>query len=344
MSDQKHDTIVPFDPKVGPLRRVEPRGFSLMPNSLGEAMELSRLIAGSDMAPKDYVGKPANVLIAIQMGADVGLKPMQALQNIAVINGRPSIWGDAALGLVQASGEMERFHETMEGEGQARVAICIAKRKGFPDEIRRTFSWADAKKADLIGKKGPWTTYENRMMQMRARGWVLRDGFADILVGLNIVEEAMDIPSAIDVTPGHPELPPANLLDRIPEGLRDNMEKAFETLSLSVAQRLAKVNEFLGKDGVSPEEGAQALLDWCRDEYAKRKTGQPRQRVENGKASHPAPSATSPAPVDVVASSREESHGGESTPAKGPEEPVTPPATSKEVPVHEIPWGRGELF
>lgn len=340
MSDTKTDAVIPFQPP--PLRRVEPRGFSLMPNSLGEAMELARMIAGSDMAPKDYAGKPANVLIAIQMGADVGLKPMQALQNIAVINGRPSIWGDAALGLVQASGEMERFHETMEGEGQNRVAICIAKRKGFPDEIRRTFSWADAKKADLIGKKGPWTTYESRMMQMRARGWVLRDGFADILVGLNIVEEAMDIPTAIDVTPGHAELPPANLMDRIPEGLRDNMEKAFETLSMSAAQRLAKVNEFLGKEGVSPEEGAEALLDWCKDEYAKRKTGQPRKKVENGKSAA-SPSVAPPAQGENVTASSPSASGGD-TPAREPEVRPPPPAPSNPPAVHEIPWSRGELF
>lgn len=339
MSD-KHE-IVPFQPQHQ-LRR----SFSLMPSSLGEAMELAKMIADSDMAPKDYKNKPSNVLIAIQMGADVGLKPMQSIQNIAVINGRPSIWGDAALGLVQASGEVERFHETLEGEGQKRSATCIAKRKGWPDEIKRTFSWEDAQRAGLIGKSGPWTTYESRMMQMRARSWVLRDGFADILVGLSITEEAMDISTAIDVTPMPTQLTEgSNPLDRIPEGMRDNVEKAFAALSFSQAQALAKINEYLGKDGVDPEEASKALLVWCRDEYAKRKTGQgvAPKKVENGNAkavpqapATPAESSHPVTPTVTVDSSAPEGSRGD-----------TPPPSElprKEVPVSEIPWARGELF
>jgi len=54
-----------------------------------DAMEYAKLISESDLAPKDFKGKPGNVLIAIQYGVEIGLKPMQAIQNISVINGRP---------------------------------------------------------------------------------------------------------------------------------------------------------------------------------------------------------------------------------------------------------------
>jgi hypothetical protein len=63
--------------------------------------------------------------------------------------------------------------------------------------------------------------------------------------------------------------------------LRDNIEKGFATLSLSAGARMAKINEYLVGDGVVPEEGAERLLGWCRDEYAKRKSGQPRKKVDN---------------------------------------------------------------
>ncbi len=344
MSDQPK---VETSPSQG-LRRIEPRGFSLMPQSLGEAKEIAGMIAASDFAPKDYKGKPNNIIIALQMGADLGLKPMQALQNIAVINGRPSIYGDAALALVQAGDVLERFFEGFEGkEGTDDfTAVCIAKRKGWPDETRRTFSVADAKAAKLWMKTGrdgqptPWVHYPKRMLQFRARGFTLRDIAADLLLGLVLAEEAMDYPEAIDSQVIATELVvPA--IERIPEGLRDNMEKAFETLSMSAAQRLAKVNEFLGKDGVSPEEGAQALLDWCRDEFAKRKTGQPRKKADNGKSAPP------PAPSAQAASSVVDPKQGESdVRAVGPEaleEPTSPP-TPSQVPVHEIPWAKGDMF
>jgi hypothetical protein len=59
----------------------------------------------------------------------------------------------------------------------------------------------DAKAAKLWGKAGPWTDYPKRMMKFRARGFLLRDQFGDILKGLRTAEEARDMPSEINVTP-----------------------------------------------------------------------------------------------------------------------------------------------
>ena len=80
--------------------------------------------------------------------------------------------------------------------------------------------------------------------------------------------------------------PSANdLLMRAPEGLRDTLEKAFATLTFSAGLRLAKLNEFFGVEGVDPEAAGLELLTWCRNEYAKRQTGQPmKPKVGNGNA------------------------------------------------------------
>lgn len=187
--------IVKAEPQSGKLSRIA----AFTPTNLTEAIALSKLIAGSDLAPKDFKGKPANVLIAMQMGAEVGLAPMQSLQNIAVINGRPSLWGDAALGVVQVHPDYEWHKEGWEGEGLKKAAWFQIKRKGQEAYTTR-FSVADAQKASLWGKVGPWQSYPDRMLQMRARGFGLRDKFADALRGLSIAEEAMDIsPDSSDV-------------------------------------------------------------------------------------------------------------------------------------------------
>jgi hypothetical protein len=139
---------------------------------------------------------------------------MQALQNIAVINGKPSVYGDAAMALVQASSVCEGIEETIEAEGTGNpIAICIANRKGRKPVIAK-FSVEDAKRAGLWGKQGPWTAYPKRMLQMRARGFALRDAFPDVLKGLITAEEAQDYPDqpAKDVTPAKP----ANPLDALP--------------------------------------------------------------------------------------------------------------------------------
>lgn len=176
--------------------------FNLTPKTLDEAMKLAELIANSDLAPKDFKGKPGNVLIAVQMGAEVGLAPMQALQNIAVINGRPSIWGDAVLAIVQGSGLLEFIEETDDGE----EAKCRVKRKGVPVVIERCFSMKDASTAGLAGGN-VWKGYPKRMRQMRARAYALRDGFADVLRGLNVREEIEDyaVERATNITPERPE-------------------------------------------------------------------------------------------------------------------------------------------
>ena len=116
------------------------------------------------------------------------------MQNIAVINGRPSIWGDAMLALVKGSGLLEYIAET------PTDTHCTVKIKRVNEpETTRSFSLEDAKKAGLLGKAGPWTQYPKRMMQMRARSWALRDAFPDVLKGIYSAEEARDMPAEIDM-------------------------------------------------------------------------------------------------------------------------------------------------
>lgn len=166
------------------------RGLAL--STFDDALRFSQMVAKSEFAPKDFRGKPESCLLAIQHGAEVGLSPMQALQSIAVINGRPSIWGDAALAVVVASQACDYVFETIEGDGEQMVAVCEAKRKQFGKPVVVRFSVADAKKAGLWGKTGPWTQYPKRMLQLRARGFALRDAFPDVLKGMVTAEEAQD--------------------------------------------------------------------------------------------------------------------------------------------------------
>lgn len=174
--------------------QTAPDTFSLTPSSLEEAMKFATLIAESDLAPKDYRAKPGNVLIAMQMGMELGLPPMQSIQNIAVINGRPAVWGDAIPALCKAHPLYERLDETFDEE--TMTATCRIKRKGEPEQVR-TFSEKDAAKAGLWGKQGPWQQYPKRMLQMRARAFACRDVFPDALKGIAVAEEARDIEKAM---------------------------------------------------------------------------------------------------------------------------------------------------
>ena len=167
------------------------RPTAIVPTDMDSCYRLAKAVCLAGMAPKG-LDTPEKAMVAIMHGLEVGLTPMAALQRIAVVNGRPTIWGDGAIGLVRGSGLCEYVKEWTEGEGDKRTAYCEAKRRGEQSPITRAFSVADAKRAGLWGKAGPWQQYPDRMLPMRARAFCLRDLFADVLGGLYLREEIED--------------------------------------------------------------------------------------------------------------------------------------------------------
>lgn len=214
-------------------------------SSLQELVEFARLAIGTQFVPRD-VRNVSHAVIAIQYGLELGMTPMQALQSIAVINNKPSVWGDAAMALVRRSPLCEYIIERQTGAGDKLVATCEAKRKGDPEPTVRTFSWEDAKRAGLTGKQ-TYQQYPARMCQLRARGFALRDAFADLLVGLVLAEEAGDYehvpgdgmeivfePSSPDARVGRSEL--NDVLDGKPALAGDPHDRSFTDANAAAAE------------------------------------------------------------------------------------------------------------
>jgi hypothetical protein len=164
--------------------------MKLQPTSLNEAMAFAKILSTSALVPKSYQGKPADILVAMQMGDELGLPPMTALRGIAVINGRASLYGDIVIALIKNHPD---FVDMIETESADKTDYtCEIHRKGC-SPVTSTFSIDDAKRAKLWGKEGPWTQYPQRMLKWRARSWACRDAFPDALGGLTTVEENLDI-------------------------------------------------------------------------------------------------------------------------------------------------------
>jgi hypothetical protein len=177
----------------------------LTPTTYEGAVQFSETLAASSMVPAAFKNKPGDILVAVQWGSEIGLPPMQALQGIAVINGKPAIYGDAMMALVTSHPEYGGHQENIEGEEATCTIVRVVK--GRDVVTTRTFSVGDAKRANLWSKRGPWSDYPKRMLQMRARGFAVRDAFPDALKGVISREEAEDIPNNNkykDVTPANP--------------------------------------------------------------------------------------------------------------------------------------------
>lgn len=181
---------------------------AIVPRSFEEAWRVAGALAASGLAPKD-INTQEKCLVIIMAGAEIGMAPFQALQSFAVINGRPALYGDGMMAVARKHGV--RVEESIEGTGDAMVASCTVKRPDTGEAITRAFSVADARKAGLWGKAGPWSQYPQRMLGMRARSFALRDGCADLLRGMKMVEEVQDY---TEVT--HSERVPINEYDQRP--------------------------------------------------------------------------------------------------------------------------------
>jgi len=156
-------------------------------------MQLAGKLASSELVPKSFRGKPQDLFICWAMGYQVGLSPEQSMQCIAVINGKPSMWGDEMLALCMAHKDFDDIEEVpmKNKDGTVIGFSCTVKRRGKSPKVNE-FTLDMAKKAGLLGKIGPWTQYPERMLKVRARGFSLRDAFPDALKGIKLREEVQD--------------------------------------------------------------------------------------------------------------------------------------------------------
>jgi hypothetical protein len=199
-------------PPAKPSLEVGSRLLGIVPRNIDEIFRLASAIHKSGLAPKD-MNTPEKLTVAIMTGLELGLPPIFAINKIAVINGRPTLWGDAIPGLLWSRGF--KIEEAMTGDGENRCATCTVTRPQGA-QVTRTFGVKDAKKANLWGKAGPWQQYPDRMLAMRARAFAARDGASDVLGGLYLREEIDDTPSElVDITP--PEKP-KRVVGRSPNG------------------------------------------------------------------------------------------------------------------------------
>jgi len=221
MSQVESKAVVPF------------RDGTLMPEGMDG---IARLAAGAMAAGVIPSAKtPQQAFILLAAGFEAGLGFTATCKNVMLVNNRPALWGDAALALVVRSPACRGVHERIEGDGDSMTAICEVIRDGWADTIIRKFSVADAKKAGLWGKSGPWSSYPKRMLAMRARGFALRDSFPDLLMGLGIVEEEQDIPARVSVAGDggtFGEEPKALPQVDMPDGPDDDGQKFLESLEV----------------------------------------------------------------------------------------------------------------
>lgn len=174
------------------LVRAGSRGLVL--SNIDDMWRFAGAVAKSKIAPRG-LDTQEKILIALEYGAEMGLRPMQSMAVVMVVNGRPSLYGDGMLAVAQASGHLRDIVETLEGDTanpESLRAICTVHRTGRPTPSRCVFTWKDAKQAGLTGSD-TYKKFPGRMLKARARAFALRDAFPDVLCGVMSTDEVEDL-------------------------------------------------------------------------------------------------------------------------------------------------------
>ncbi len=156
----------------------------------------------------------AKVITAWQAAASLKVPPIIAIQNMAIIHGSLSIWGQLPKALAEATGQLKDFKLIYFDEEQKVISLenknlhapvwgaVVQMRRAKRSMNEYSFTEPEAKKAGLFGKSGPWQDYRKIMYARRAMGHATKFEFPDALMGLNIAEyDFHQAPDLVDVTP-----------------------------------------------------------------------------------------------------------------------------------------------
>lgn len=209
------------------------------------AKRIAHTLSASNLVPDAYRGRPNDCFVAINMGRELGMGEFQSIQSIAVIEGKPCLYGDGLIGVVRASPKCLWIEETLSDDG--KTATCRTHRDGDPNPVEQSYSMADAVQAG-IDSKFNWKKHPKRMLQMRARAYCLRDAYPDLLKGLGVVEERQDHeatpPPVTEYTlPTPPPHPAGSAFDTAPVTLSEVervMHQSENMEQLLAAGQLAK--------------------------------------------------------------------------------------------------------
>jgi hypothetical protein len=175
--------------------QIVPQSNQIMPATLHEKLEMANVFVKSNLMPRG-LDKPEKVVIALEMGHELGLPPLIAIMNIAVINNKPTLKADMMVALALRSGKIEDIRISFIGkehENDADYGCRVTiKRKGIKTLFKATFTRRDAKVAGLDHKDN-WQKYERRMLKHRAMAFCIRDSLPEIFAGIYLPDELENI-------------------------------------------------------------------------------------------------------------------------------------------------------
>lgn len=159
------------------------------------AYQMAKALASSTIVPRDYQNNPSNCLIAIEQAQRLGVSPMMVMQNLYVIQGRPSWSSKFLIAAINNSGKFDmelQFDEKNDADGKPYSCLCWTQKNGRRVEGMEV-NMDMAKAEGWLSKNGSkWRTMPKLMLRYRAASFFSSLNCPELTLGLYTQEEAMD--------------------------------------------------------------------------------------------------------------------------------------------------------
>lgn len=147
--------------------------------------------------PERYRSSPTgahDLLAAVLVGREIGVKPMESIGSLYLVNGRVSMEGKLMSALIHRAG-----HQIKAKINTQKAVVTAFRRDPYTKELNEVgsveFGAADAKRAGL-DKKPTYKEYPQMMYFWRALAMAARMFFSDCLAGIAHVPEELDVEGA----------------------------------------------------------------------------------------------------------------------------------------------------
>lgn len=223
------------------IMKVE-RFDNLMPVALRDKFFLAEQLVKSGIIPNS-INTPQKAMAILQMGHELGLSPMVALNNISVVNGRATLGADLIVAIIMKHPD----YAGMEIKGDDKQCTVSIRRRagGSIDTFTSSFTLADANRAGLVSKDS-WKKYPQRMLKHRAISYAARDAFPDALAGVLMPEEMETVEAQ-----AHIETPVETPVET-PKGIYSQAENAIKAVVNESA--LNDIEKMLTRRSWTPDE------------------------------------------------------------------------------------------
>lgn len=161
------------------------------------AQRIAKALASSALVPKEYQGQQglANTLVAMEIAGRMGLSPLQVMQNLHIIHGRPSWSSQFIIAMINGCGRFTPLDYNVSGEGESLSCFAYATEIATGKELRGpVVTMSMAKREGWATKSGSkWQTMPDLMIRYRSAAFWGRLYVPEFLVGMKTQEEVVDI-------------------------------------------------------------------------------------------------------------------------------------------------------